>query len=755
MTSWLVFAALTIASAPAPGPDTVSRAIHGRVFSGDSRLPVPYASVEAYAGTRRRTAVTDGEGRYVLKGIPPGEHRIHARALGHAPLEVTVRVPESGDVVLDLSLRIRPIGLPALTVVSIPGAGTADDAAVQPVTPGSPADPELRALEGSPGAAEMGLVEAARDARGDPLDPSSVLYVRGAASDLKFVLLDGAPVYAPFHLGGLLQAFPPGVLQSADLYVGGAPARYDGGLSYVLDLNTRQGRSDALHSSGALDLLAAAARVEGPLARAAYLAGGRIIHGAGTEPLTGHPLPYGYADALARVDLPLGERHRLSSTFFLNRESVRIENDSSALNGPARWGNTAGSLRYRGRLGESEAELTAAIGEFATRLPIGDTIPEVAHGRSLRARFAADFTRRAGPVTLGYGSSYDRHRIDVQTEAGNTSLTRLTRRREVDALGAYAEARWNPARELETRVGLRANLLPSAHDLRLAPRVSAAWHASEHSTLSAAAGRYHQFVHTSETILSSDLAEGWRSFAHPEDATERLSGVAGDSALPAVTGPLAVASATHLAVGLDHAPRQSLRLGVATFFKAFGGAPAVAGLRNAGVDLWVDWSEGAWAAWAGYSLAWVWTQEADSAETDRFSGRQLFSGGIRLPLPSGLRLNLRVATSSGLPFAAVPLRRSRNLADNVSGDSPLERRGEPFLGGAPDGAYLRIDVQVSRTLAARWLGLDFSFTPYLRVLNALDRRDALFYQFDARRDLRPRSLAAVPVLPVVGIEWSQ
>ena len=62
---------------------------------------------------------------------------------------------------------------------------------------------------------------------------------RGAAADLKLVLLDGAPVYAPFHLNGLLDAFTDGVLEDASLYIGGTPARYDGGLSYVLDLDVR------------------------------------------------------------------------------------------------------------------------------------------------------------------------------------------------------------------------------------------------------------------------------------------------------------------------------------------------------------------------------------------------------------------------------------------------------------------------------------------------------------------------------------
>jgi hypothetical protein len=42
--------------------------------------------------------------------------------------------------------------------------------------------------------------------------------------------------------------------------------------------------------------------------------------------------------------------------------------------------------------------------------------------------------------------------------------------------------------------------------------------------------------------------------------------------------------------------------------------------------------------------------------------------------------------------------------------------------------------------------------PYLRVLNALNRRDALFYRFD-RGSNSAEPLGDLPILPVIGFEW--
>jgi hypothetical protein len=189
------------------------------------------------------------------------------------------------------------------------------------------------------------------------------------------------------------------------------------------------------------------------------------------------------------------------------------------------------------------------------------------------------------------------------------------------------------------------------------------------------------------------------------------------------------------------------------YFKAFDGAPQVEGLRASGVDLWLDWRKGGWAVWAGYSLGWAWFQRGLVPTSDNFSARHLLSGGLRAPLPSAILFDLRLASNSGLDYTPIPTGEQAAQAD------PEDRfdtsATASAISGAPVGSYLRLDAQLSRSFTASVLGTRFELAPYLRVLNALDRRDALFYQLDIERDVRPRSLQAVSVLPIVGIEWRQ
>jgi hypothetical protein len=81
----------------------------------------------------------------------------------------------------------------------------------------------------------------------------------------------------------------------------------------------------------------------------------------------------------------------------------------------------------------------------------------------------------------------------------------------------------------------------------------------------------------------------------------------------------------------------------------------------------------------------------------------------------------------------------------------MERGDGSGFSQRPDDPYLRIDAQVSHTWITQLRDATVEVTPYIRVLNALDRRDALFYRFDGEGSLQP--LGVLPVLPVLDVEW--
>jgi hypothetical protein len=681
---------------------------------------------------------TEPDGSYRLRDIPPGYRLIRATHIDHAPVEIQVLVIAGRTLPLSFDLELRPVRLPAVNArAGSLGGGLRDTASVRPADLGTAA---VRAMEATPGVAELGLAEAAREVPGhEPVDPSDVLFVRGGSADLKLVLLNGAPVFAPFHIGGLIHAIDTDMFRSATLYLGGAPARYNGGLSYVMDLETRSGRQNGLHGDVAVDMLTAKATLEGPLAdRASILVGARGVHGRGTEPFLGDPFPYAYGDALGRIDMDLGEGRVLSVTGFWNRETVMLDTVTRPRQAAA-WGNSAGSVRLRTRGKVSDGLFTLAAGEFGARLPFGGVALLLTEGVSRQLRAAADFGRTLGPGRINFGASFDNvsFRQRVWTESDDSTLYRADSGGTV--VGAYVDGATNPIARLQVRLGVRADMFSLSPQVHLSPRLSATMLVSDRVSLTLAAGRYRQYVRTSEEPLAL-LATPYAARGNAQQ--------------------LAVASASHLTLGVDQDLGEGLRLTLEGFYKAFSGLPsATASTAEAsGVDLWLRRNRGRITGWFGYSLAWVWSDEATTLQGAHLpDGRQTMTAGLAGPVIGKGKFDVRVSYGSGMPFSAIPEPETNTPVIGVGlVDVPafsMAAEPVPSVPTAPQHPYVRVDAQIARTWDATWRGFAFQFTPYVKVLNALNRRDGIFYYYDRGTGSDARAIAGLPLLPVIGLDW--
>lgn len=713
-------AALLLAAA---APDTSWGAIRGRVQSDAGGLPLSSAVVEATTGGH---TLSDSAGAYLLPRVAAGRQTLRVHSIDHDPAEVEVYVPAGGEVVLELTLHHRPL---ALDTVSASGGGVGG-ARVDPAPRGEAAITDLTAFEG-PG---TGLDPASGSGTGSGGGGSGedVLLVRGAAADLKLVLLDGAPVYAPFHMAGLIDSFEPGLLSGARLYLGGAPARYDGGVSYVLDLATRGARTDRWSGGASADMVAVRGEADGPLWKGAgLLMASRAVHGS-LGKLEGQPFPYSYADGLARLDVSLGGGVRLAATGFANREGVRIDTTPWRDNF-LRWSNAAGSARLRGELFGAQGELTLALSAFDAWLP-NAARQRVVQSHQERARVALDFTRDLGALRLGYGYAYDRqwarHRV-LDRSAGE----RLAFARDTFGTvgGWYVDGLWRAGRQWLARGGLRGDMYAGGPFISFSPRLAVTWLPTPRAALTLAGGRYHQLV----------LSRSREPFDYGDPDLANQLGI------PTV---FAVAGSTHLTLALDQEVVQGVRLGLEGYYKHFEDIPdpEAVGDFASGVDVWVRRAEGAVSGWMGYSLAWYWSRQAVLPDSARaaFSGRQTLSAGVAAAGRHG-RAEVRVAYGSGLPYSS-----ATGVTDPTLGDPPPSLPGEVAvpLARAPQD-FLRVDVQVSRTFTPSLRGHETALTPYVRVMNALDRRDNLFYRYSRTGDLATHPAATLPLVPVLGLEW--
>jgi hypothetical protein len=253
-----------------------------------------------------------------------------------------------------------------------------------------------------------------------------------------------------------------------------------------------------------------------------------------------------------------------------------------------------------------------------------------------------------------------------------------------------------------------------------------------------ATGRYHQTARANDVTVEQSLTETVENPA-------------------VVRSLLPVATADHVVVSLDQTLGESVRLGLAGFWKGYRGLRADPDEKvlSSGVDLRIQRRGERSTAWLGYGLSWYWSGSDLSGSSSDFTGRQLLTSGLSGQLGSRFGAEVQVAYGAGLPYTSVPLR-SPDAADaeRSLGAAQSQLDQSPPLNGGLDEDFLRLDLEVHAVFRTSWLGRDGSLRPYVRILNALDRRDALFYAFQPWRSDALTPLAQRPLVPVLGLSWA-
>jgi hypothetical protein len=463
--------------------------------------------------------------------------------------------------------------------------------------------------------------------------------------------------------------------------------------------------------------------------------------------------------------------HRLSLTAFGNRESVHLNPDRAAeaadpsspeslppgaVPDDASWGNAALSLRYAGDFRKTRVELGAATTRYRAELPFplardtsaqapppGNGPPDgmLATGETGRLRLTADAQHTLASGELRVGVSLDRLHTDASAWRLSAPESPVGYRADARGrvLGGYLDGIQRVAPGLDLRYGLRLDHFDPG-GTKGALRLALLWSLTEEALLGITVGRYHQLSLATDADLNLQMGDGTTA------GTGGVPSSAGDPAL------LSVARSDHLVVSLDQRLTPAVHLGLEGYFKRFGGLPGVQQqeLNASGLDLRLLREGDRLTGWLGYSLSWFWENPDALGRTQEFAGRHLLSVGLRSrPFPDW-GVDVEAAFSEGLPLTSIPFSRS------VSATAASDSEAIPGTASPPPiatDAFLRLDAEVFAELEPRWRGRSLALRPYLRLLNALNRRDALFYYFEPWRDPGLRPLAELSVVPVLGVEW--
>lgn len=752
--------------------------VFGWVRAEGSLEPIAFASVDVGG----RIVLTDEHGYYVAPGAPAGEVRLRVAMLGYRTGEATVTVPPSGSLRADVLLAPAPVRLEEIRV-----GGTAEEMDAATTAGPPPIRIDAATLEYVPALAEKDALRAVQmlPSVAAASDFSSALYIRGGSPDQSVVLVDGAPIFNPYHVGGLFSAIDPDAIANLEVMPGGMPASEADRASGVVKVWTKDGGRDRVRGHGAVGLVSSRLGVDGPLPwdGGSYIVSGRrtyfdlVTKAAYEIGVLETPFPYSFTDVHAKITQDIGLTGRLNVSGYINDEGVDVPTEVEPTSRTSfSWGTRAGSASYRQPLSASLlANVTLAATSFdgnfvAAELREGAAMDTAFLGRIIMRDLVAEasLTFYGGDHRLKAGIQLDDYTFRYHFRIGDEDVTdgdlgddiggifaRLGQAAGIATVAAYLEDSWSITDALSVRFGARA-LHAEGLGTEIMPRLGARWTVRPGLALTAAAGRYAQAIHSlrdEEAVLASIIPYELLVPAQPE------------------TGMLV---AEDLIAGVE-VGRPNTRARFEAYYKRYPSLPtpplsqdpAEAPIfapdflpgtgRAAGLEAFVQHRFGQNVLMGSYALNGAKRTANGVTYTPRYNRRHLLDVTAARDWGDAGLLTARFALGSGQPYTPALGRLDTYVWDPVQGRyRPAARR---IVLGAPNSKrlppYMRLDIGARAALERHWFGRDITLSPYLQILNVLGNENVTAgqprYGFDGQGEIE--YLPALPLLPTFGIEW--
>lgn len=713
--------------------------LRGTARESETGAPIAGALIEVL-DTGQRTW-SDSAGAYALTLGPGGTYRLRVSCLGYEARTFDVVVGSDDTLSLDIALTPRAVVLRRVAVLArasqdaaagdtnaplaYAGARRFDHAAVRNAT-WLIDDDVLRAVAGL---ASAGGVE-----------PATSLHVRGGSGDQNLVLVDGIPLFNPYHLGGSMSALDPDIVSRATLYPGVAPARHGGALSSVVSLRTDPPDLARTALTGSLSFTSARLSARGPLPRRT---GDFVLSGRHRGPdflgLTGNQTSTTAAsdDAFVRSSLRLGTSS-LSLLVFAGRDALVF--DARVPDGADSGGAESSNSSLASVTSLPQNELRWRTSTFGAVWRTETEAPTTWELRAWRTNFAATITwlptfgverLRSAAAATGLGALVTRPSTRSTLTAGldverlvlgydvSLAASRIHRSATPLLVTVHAEDVWRPIERWSFAAGMRATMLRSERGY-LDPRLSVRLTPTCRTAVSLGYARVHQFV---------------QSLRNEESLVDDLVGVGLPIARSDGAGANARGDQVTLAAELKVGPRGSITAD--TYARRLTGLVLVAPLsarpyatnsvvvgrgRAAGADLSYAYSGERTLARVSYSLAASTRAGAGVSYRPSFAPTHalLAAVGVRPHQTTWLRASAlatagRVASVFAGDLEWAPASNAGN-GDDLAG-SPEQIIGA--VGATRLRPYLRLDVGARQAWRRTLLGRDRSIVLALDIVNVL------------------------------------
>jgi outer membrane cobalamin receptor len=709
-----------------------------------SRQPIGYVTV--YLKGTGYEAVTDALGKFEFIGLAPRKYTVVIPTTNYEKLETEEEI-KAGERT-EVKYYLEPIVYGGLEVVIRDKKVTKEVSRTiikieeANALPGSGGDP-VKVIESLPGVA-----------RGGGGGNGNALVIRGANAEDSKVYLDGHWIPMLFHFGGAKSVYNGELLKEFDVSTGGFTSENGRATGGVVNLKTRDPRSDRWGGYVDLSLIDASTVVEGPITEDMGLALGvrrstldLIMEGANINDnidglnFTTYPVYYDYQ---AKWHYKLNEHNSITVDAFGLYDKVAFAQEAvtdadPTLTGSAEFINQShnGAIHYRYKNDMIESDFSPAFLSFSQRQTYG---PYFLDWDWLSADIREDMRIKLGKRnTLAVGLQLTPWKIKLQSnmvrppKEGDVSFS-FSNNDHIESdiddndleTGAYIqdEIEIGPVLLIP---GVRFDHLASINAFGIGPRGAVRWTVVKPLVLKAAGGLYHRAPDGDEYIPP---------FGNRNLEYER---------------------ATHAVAGFEWAITDIINVDIQGYYKYLDNLvtaindpdsdqiynnSAKGYVYGGEVMLRHNWTD-RFFGWVSYSISRSMRNDGPGTEYRRFDMDQTHNlvAVASWQFSKGWRLGARFQLTSGEPYTKI-----KGSIFNADNGTYLPVYDEDNKNGSTRPMYHRLDLRLDK----EWLFDVWVLHTYLDVQNVYYNENpvATVDNYDFTEQAHQSD---IPILPSIGI----
>ncbi len=638
---------------------------------------------------------TNALGKYKIK-LQPGQYTVKYSYVGYKIIEKTVQIKPEHNTECSINLFPDPIMFKGVMIETdrYKSMGTSRSFVIEPhLSKNIPAlgEPDiLHAVNFLPG------VINSNDFRGE-------FHSKGGGTDQNTILLDGVEIYNAYHLYGLAGIFNIDALESAEVFLGNYPAKYDGRVSSVIDIKTALPKEKLAVN---VSLLSSSIVYNKPFKSSSLLFAARKTY---FDLVT--PIHYSFYDINTKYRYQKNA-FTITPFVFLNRDKASEDSNNGE---KLIWGNTAAGINSTWQHANNRIDFSLANSRSTTRF---NSLDNKSNENSIKLDYSGQYKHNR--LQLGYklkDVDFDYFWNEPTTSDLEDFLTESIPNRFEDSFnlkvqGLYANHILTLYHNIEIETGLRSEkYLDNYYQM---PRGGVTLNLPMRLRLSLNSGRYYQYYGFGEEARKLSVSNLLFLTDSPVKSDNHSIGLKGYLK-------------QNISFELEVYKRKIENLSRYTdIFPEFEYGDG----NISGFNIILNKSEGAFTYQLDYNYLDTEATFGQQTFPLQWEAKHAFHGFTGLQIKKGWFLNLLFTYRSGVLFT--PIRGAFGKINPFDNNIDIQYRNAEmfYLEGKTNSerlpAYSRLDVSIRKKMVRT----KYSYTVYFQIINLLNRQNHLYYDWD-------------------------